>query len=177
MASPAAARSAALKVDWTRVISSLSLKGSTVSQLQAFKKRNEDARRKVQLLQDQPSDIDFAEYRSFLKNQSVIDDIEKAYKSFKPVTYDVSKQIKLIESFETEAVKNAEQTKTTVDAELEDLAVTLKNIQETRPFEDLTVDDVAKARPEIDKRTEEMVSRNRWEVPGYKEKFGDFALM
>ncbi|KAF3916026.1 hypothetical protein AA313_de0205554 [Arthrobotrys entomopaga] len=177
MASPAAVRSAAVKVDWTRIITSLSLKGTTVSQLQAFKKRNEEARRKVNQLRDQATEIDFAQYRSLLKNQAVIDEIEKEYKVFKPVTYDVSKQIKSIESFEAEAIKNAENTKASVDAELADLAATLKNIEESRPIEDLTIDDVAQAAPEIDKRTEQMVSRGRWQVPGYKEKFGDFSLM
>lgn len=29
-------------------------------------------------------------------------------------------------------------------------------------------DDIAKARPDIDRRTEEMVSKGRWMVPGYK---------
>ncbi|KAF3078995.1 ATP synthase d subunit [Orbilia oligospora] len=177
MASPAAVRSAAVKVDWTRIIASLSLKGSTVSQLQAFKKRNEEARRKVNLLHDQPTEVDFSHYRAILKNQAVVDEIERAYKAFKPVTYDVSKQIKTIENFEAEAVKNAENTKASVDAELADLAATLKNIEESRPLEDLTIDDVANAAPEIDKRTEQMVARGRWQVPGYKEKFGDFSLM
>ena len=35
--------------------------------------------------------------------------------------------------------KNAEETKGRVDLELKDLAATLKNIEEARPFEDLTV--------------------------------------
>ena len=126
-------------MDWTRVITSLGLKGQTAASLQAFKKRNEEARRKVNLLSDQPTDIDFAHYRSVLKNTAVIDEIEKAYKAFKPVTYDVSTQLKAIEAFETEAVKNAESTKTAVDSELTDLAATLKNIEEARPFEDLTI--------------------------------------
>jgi hypothetical protein len=36
-------------------------------------------------------------------------------------------------------VKNAEATKEAVDLELKDLAATLKNIEEARPFEELTV--------------------------------------
>lgn len=36
-------------------------------------------------------------------------------------------------------MKNAEETKGRVDLELKDLAKTLKNIEEARPFEDLTV--------------------------------------
>ena len=38
-----------------------------------------------------------------------------------------------------QAVKNAQETKGLVDKELGDLEKTLKNIEEARPFEDLTV--------------------------------------
>jgi hypothetical protein len=121
------------------VTSSLGLRGQTVASLQAFKKRNEDARRRVQLLSEQPSQVDFTHYRSILKNTAVVDEIEKHFSAFKPATYDVARQIKAIEAFETQAIKNAEETKGRVDLELKDLAKTLKNIEEARPFEDLTV--------------------------------------
>jgi F-type H+-transporting ATPase subunit d len=121
------------------VTTSLGLRGQTVSSLQAFKKRNEDARRKVQQLSELPTTVDFSAYRSTLKNTAVIDEIEKRFNAFKPSTYDVSRQIKAIDAFEVEAVKNAEATKEAVDLELKDLAATLKNIEEARPFEDLTV--------------------------------------
>ncbi len=74
-----------------------------------------------------------------LKNQAVVDEIEKRFKAFSPATYDVNRQLKAIEAFEVEAVKNAEATKEKVDLELKDLENTLKNIEEARPFEDLTV--------------------------------------
>ncbi|KAL9110405.1 MAG: hypothetical protein Q9187_008060, partial [Circinaria calcarea] len=170
-------RSAALKVDWAKIGSSLGLKGQTASALATFKKRNDDARRKVQVLSDAPQTVNFAQYRSILKNQSVIDDIENHFKSFKPATYDVGRQIKAIEAFETQAVKNAQETKGLVDKELADLEKTLKNIEEARPFEDLTVDEVVAARPDIDERTSQLVSKGRWQVPGYKEKFGDLSVL
>jgi DNA repair exonuclease SbcCD ATPase subunit len=110
-----------------------------VQGLQAFKKRNEDARRKVQLLSELPTEVDFAQYRSVLKNRAIVDEIEKRFKAFKPETYDLSRQIKAIEAFEVEAVKNAEATKEKVNLQLQDLEKTLKNIETARPFEDLTV--------------------------------------
>lgn len=119
--------------------SSLGLRGQTVASLQAFKKRNEDARRRVQVLSEQPTTVDFSAYRSQLKNTAIVDEIEKRFKDFKPTTYDVNRQIKAIDAFETEAVKNAEATKQAVDLELKDLAATLQNIESARPFEDLTV--------------------------------------
>ncbi|KAI9817495.1 MAG: ATP synthase d subunit [Pycnora praestabilis] len=173
----AVGRSAALKVDWTKIGTSLGIKGQTAAALQAFKKRNEDARRKVTVLSEQPQNIDFSHYRSILKNQAVVDEIENHFKSFKPATYDVGRQIKAIETFEAQAVKNAEETKGKVDMELKDLEKTLKNIEEARPFEDLTVDEVAAARPDIDERTAQLVSKGRWHVPGYKEKFGDLSVL
>jgi F-type H+-transporting ATPase subunit d len=132
-------RSAALKLDWAKVTQSLGLRGTTAASLQAFKKRNEDARRRVQQLSEQPTKVDFAHYRSILKNTAVVDEIEKHFSTYKPATYDVARQIKAIETFEAQAVKNAEETKGKVDLELKDLEKTLKNIETARPFEDLTV--------------------------------------
>ncbi|KAL8803354.1 MAG: hypothetical protein Q9200_006256 [Gallowayella weberi] len=164
----AAGRSAATKIDWTRISSSLGLKGSTASSLQAFKKRNDDARRKVAALKQQPQTVDFAKYRSTLNNTAIVNEIEQHFKQFKPVTYDVDRQLKAIEAFEGQAVKSAEETKGRVDHELQALSKTLENIETARPFDELTVDEVAAAQPEIDKRTEQLVSKGRWQVPGYK---------
>ncbi|KAF2753282.1 mitochondrial ATP synthase [Pseudovirgaria hyperparasitica] len=173
----AVGRSAALKIDWTKIGTQLGLKGATASSLSAFKKRNDDARRKVQVLSEQPQNVDFAYYRSVLKNQTIIDEIEKQFNGFKPASYDVNRQIKAIESFEAQAVRSAEETKGLVDKELKDLEKTLKNIEDARPFEDLTVDEVAAARSDIDERTEQLVSKGKWTVPGYKEKFGDLSVL
>lgn len=132
-------RSAALKLDWTKVAGSLGLRGQTATALQSFKKRNDDARRKVQALSEQAQTVDFNHYRNTLKNQAVIDDIEAQFKSFKPASYDVSRQVKAIDAFEAQAVQNAEQTRGKVETELVELKKTLDNIETARPFEDLTV--------------------------------------
>ena len=132
-------RSAALKIDWAKIGSQLGLKGQTASALAAFKKRNDDARRKVQVLSEAPQSVDFESYRAQLNNRAVVDEIEQRTKSFTPKTYDVARQIKSIEAFEAQAVKNAQDTKGAVDKELSELQKTLKNIEEARAFEDLTV--------------------------------------
>lgn len=119
--------------------SSLGLRGQTAASLQAFKKRSDDARRKVQVLSEQPQTVDFASYRKILKNQAVIDEIENHFKNFKPATYDVNRQLKAIEAFEAQALESAEATKGRVEAELNNLQKTLDNIETARPFEDLTV--------------------------------------
>ncbi|KAI4120941.1 MAG: hypothetical protein LQ338_006662 [Usnochroma carphineum] len=173
----AAGRSAATKIDWAHLSTSLGLKGHTAASLQAFKKRNDDARRKVAALKAQPTSVDFSRYRSTLNNTAVVDEIEGFVKSWKPVTYDVGRQVKAIEAFEAQAVRSAEETRGRVDKEVGALESTLRNIEEARPFEDLTVDEVAAAEPEIDKRTEQLVSKGRWQVPGYKEKFGDLSVI
>jgi hypothetical protein len=121
-----------------------------VAGLQAFKKRNDDVRRKVQLLGEQPTTVDFAQYRAVLKNQAIVDEIEKRFNAFQPATYDLGRQLKAIEAFEVEAVKNAEATKEKVDLELKDLDKTLRS---------------------IDEKTSKLVSKGRWSVPGYKVRF------
>jgi phosphopantetheine adenylyltransferase len=105
----------------------------------AFKKRHDDALRKVRTLSEMPQQIDFAHYRSTLKNRAVIDEVERQFKAWQPKSYDVSRQIKAIEAFEGQAVQSAEETKIAVDKELKELELTLRNIEEARPFEDLTV--------------------------------------
>ena len=136
---PPLQRSAASKIDWANLGAKLGLRGTTAQALQTFKKRNDDARRKVQVLSEQPQQVDFAHYRSILKNTAIVDDIEKQFNAFQVKKYDVGRQIKAIEAYEATALKSAEETKSKVDAELKDLDKTLKNIETARPFEDLTV--------------------------------------
>jgi len=93
----------------------------------------------MQLLSELPTEVDFAQYRGVLKNQAIVDEIEKRFVAFKPASYDLKRQLKAIEAFEIEAIRNAEATKEKVDLELKDLDKTLKNIEEARPFDELTV--------------------------------------
>ena len=73
--------------------------------MQAFRKRHADAQRAAATLSQQPTTVDFAHYRSVLKNKAVVDEAEKLLTSFKPVTYDVGAHVKAIESFEAKAVR------------------------------------------------------------------------
>jgi len=59
--------------------------------------------------------------------------------AFKPASYDVQRQVKAIEAFEAEAVRNAEETKGLVREQVEALEKTLQNIESARPFDELTV--------------------------------------
>lgn len=175
--SAASVAKSAVKLDWAKVTSTLKLAGNTASSLQAFKKRHDNAQKKVYELSKQDTEIDFAYYRSVLKNQDVVNEIEKAYKAFKPVTYDVNKQIKTIETFEAKALENAKETEQKVDTELAELQKTLDNIENARPFEELTIADLHQARPEIKAKVDEMVKKGSFTVPGYTDKFPNLNLM
>lgn len=96
-------------------------------------------RRRHALLSDAPQSVDFAHYRSILNNTAIVDQLEQEYKKFKPITYDVTKELEQIAKFEEVAVKNALETKVGVDKELSALRMTLENIETARPFEELTV--------------------------------------
>lgn len=173
----AVAKSASTKLNWAQVISKLGLTGSTASSLTAFKKRNDEAKKEHQTLTSQSTEVDFEHYRSVLKNTKVVDEIEKAVSGFKPTTYDVSKTLKTIDIFEQKAIENAKLTEKSVLAEIEQLQATLKDIEGARPFDQLTVDDIAKARPDLDEKVNYMIQHGKWEVPSYKEKFGDLTVM
>lgn len=90
-------------------------------------------------LRAQPTSVDFASYRATLGNQAIVDEIESHVHAFKPKTYDVGRQIKAIETFEVQAVQSAQETKAKVDAEVADLTKALKDISETRPWDQITV--------------------------------------
>lgn len=171
------AKTASTKVDWANIISKLGLTGQTSSALSAFKKRHDDAKKEHLSLSQQPTTVDFAHYKSVLSNQKVVEEIEKKVSEFKPVTYDVSKTLKTIEVFEAKAIENAKLTEKSVLDEINQLNATLKDIEGSRPFDQLTVEDVAKARPDLDEKVNYMIKNGKWNVPGYKEKFGDLTVM
>ncbi|UCS23185.1 ATP7 [Nakaseomyces glabratus] len=168
---------AANKLDWAKVISSLKLTGKTATQLSTFKKRNDEARRQLFELEQQPVEVDFSHYRSVLNNSEVVDKIERYVKSYSPVTVDTSKQLGAIASFEKLALENAKETEEIVSKELKALKETLANIESARPFDQLTVDELVKAKPEIDERVAELVKNGKWEIPSYYQKFGNMSVM
>ena len=92
------AQQAAKKVDFAKLIKSLGLTGSTAASLTAFKKRHEEAKKQYIDLSSQSTEVDFNRYRQILKNSKVVDEIEKAVSSFKPVTIDVAIQLDSVES-------------------------------------------------------------------------------
>ncbi|KAF9950863.1 ATP synthase d subunit [Mortierella alpina] len=171
-----AVKAAAAHIDWTKLSTSLGLKTETVAALSAFRKRNEEARRVLSDLKEQKTAVDFAHYRKVLKNQAVIDQVEKSFKAFKPTSYDVQAQIKSIETVEAKALERAKFTATKVESELADLEATLKNIETSRPIDELTVDDVLKSRPEIAEKVDALLSKSKWETKGYNDKFGYVTL-
>jgi F-type H+-transporting ATPase subunit d len=166
-----------LKLDWSKLPTQLGLRGSTASSLASFKKRHDDARRRLQVLSDQPTTVDFAHYREVLKNTAVIDEIEQHFKNFQPKTYDVNKQIKAIEGFEQVAMKNAEETKGKVEVELRSLEKALGDIEGARGWDETTVDEIAEAAPEIDEYVSRLVKKGRWMPPGYQVWKPSFAAM
>ena len=80
-------------------------------------------------------------------------------------------------------VSRAKETETKIDEELKELQATLANIEEARPFEDLTVgsalnrerchlintsqaNEVGEAHPRIVEAVETMIKKGKWTVPG-----------
>ncbi|GAN08660.1 ATP synthase d subunit [Mucor ambiguus] len=169
MASPI--RAAA--INWSKL--SVSLPQETVASLQAFRKRNDEVKRVLAELKEQTTSVDFAHYSKVLKNQDVVQQAEKAVSGFKPVAYNLDAQLNAINQFEAKAVSKAQKTVQQIEHELKDLHATLSNIEGSRPIEQLTVDDIVVAKPEITKNIEESLQKGQFSVPGYKEKFGDIS--
>lgn len=162
---------AAQKIDWTSLLTKL--KPETLAAVNAFRRRHSDLAKQIADLKEQQKPIDFARYRSSLKNTAVVDSAEKAWTSFKPAKFDVAEQLRIIEQQESKAINAAKATEAKVKAELVELGDLLKNIETARPLEELTVDEVVKILPEIDTHTAALAKRGQWIVPGYYEKFGE----
>ena len=60
-------------------------------------------------------------------------------KGFKVKSVDVGRQLKAIEAFEAQAVKQAEETKRTVESEVQQLERTLGDIEGARGWGEVTV--------------------------------------
>ncbi|WOO81358.1 ATP synthase subunit d, mitochondrial [Vanrija pseudolonga] len=172
-----AIRSASANVDWSKIYSGLGLNKETLTELQAFRARNTAAFNKAAAIKATVPELDLAHYKSVLKDQSVIQQAEKVLAEFKPADYDVSKWNGVVDAFEGKAVEAAKATVTKISSEEESLKKTLSNIQDARPFEDLTAAEVGHARPEITHAVETMLKKGKWTVPGYRETFGEFSLM
>ncbi|ODN83370.1 hypothetical protein L202_01522 [Cryptococcus amylolentus CBS 6039] len=172
-----ATKSAASVVDWSKIYTGLGLDKHTVTALQSFRARHTAAINKNSALKSTVPELDLAQYKSVLKDQQAVNLAEKVLGEFKAVDYDVSKWNGVVDAFEGKAVAAAKETVSKISAEESSLQATLSNIKDARPFEDLTVDEVAKARPEIAKAVETMVKKGKWTVPGYREKFGDLSMM
>ncbi|KAJ3218792.1 ATP synthase d subunit [Dinochytrium kinnereticum] len=169
-----AARSAVTKIDWAALGSKL--KPETLAAVNSFRRRHAELVKTVSELKEQSTTINFDQYRGVLKNQKIVNDAEKAFAAFKPATYDLSEQIRIIEQQEAKAIISAQKTQEKVNVELLELNELLTNIETARPVDQLTVDDVARAYPELDKTVEKMIKRGQWTVPGYYERFGEFQV-
>lgn len=96
---------AAAAIDWSKLTVSLGLKKETVAALQAFRKRNDEARRVVSALKEQKTDINFEHYRKILKNKSIVNEAENALRAFEPAKIDLTTQMRAVETIEAKAVR------------------------------------------------------------------------
>ncbi|KAJ9096362.1 hypothetical protein QFC21_005183 [Naganishia friedmannii] len=172
-----AAKNAVSKVDWTKITSGLGLGKETLTELGAFRARHAAAAAKNASLKASIPEVDLARYKSILKDQRAVEQAQKVLSEFKPVSYDVAKFTSAIDAFEGRAVEAAKATVNKISSEEKDLQSTLSNIQDARPFEDLTITEIAEAQPQITHAVETMIQKGKWTVPGYREKFGEFSLM
>lgn len=172
-----AGRKLLTSINWPVISSVLSKHTEVTKSLGSFRKGYEEAERQLSQLKEADRPIDFEHYRRILKNKDIVDKLEKAAKTQKIVKVDLADQLKTISAFETKAVASAELYVKETEANLADLSETVKNIDQARPVTQLTVDDVVKAKPEVVKKTEEMVKQGKFTVDGYDEKFPSLSLL
>ncbi|KAJ3130889.1 ATP synthase d subunit [Physocladia obscura] len=166
--------SALKKVDFGKLAATL--RPDTVAALNTFRRRHADLTKKIGELREAQTSVDFAAYRAVLQNKKIVNDAEKAFQLYQPRAYSLAEQLRAIDAQEAKAVAAAQATEARINQELAELKDLLVNIETARPIDQLTVDDVVQAVPEIDAVVEKMAKRNQWRVPGYYEKFGEFRV-
>jgi len=98
----AVTRSAATKIDWTGLAGKL--RPETVASLQAFRRRHTELNATIAELKAQLKDVDFDTYRKTLRNTTLVDEAEKAFKSFSPAKFNIAEQLKAVDEQEAKAV-------------------------------------------------------------------------
>ncbi|PIA17546.1 ATP synthase d subunit [Coemansia reversa NRRL 1564] len=164
-------------INWPVVSSVLSKHAEITKSLGSFRKSYEMAEGELTQLKEANRPVDFEYYRRVLKNTEVVDRLEKIAKAQKITKVDLASQLETISAFETKAVASAELYVKETEANLADLSETVKNIEQTRPITQLTVDDVVKAKPEVVQRAEEMTKKGQYTVDGYDEKFPSLVMI
>lgn len=96
--------SAVSRINWGKLAGAVASRQHTQASLITFRKQYDDIKRQLSLLEENKVNVDFAQYRKTLSNQKVVDQLEATFKKFKPVTYNLESQKKIIAAFETKAV-------------------------------------------------------------------------
>ncbi|KAJ1889753.1 ATP synthase d subunit [Coemansia sp. RSA 376] len=164
-------------INWPVVSSVLSKHTEITGSLAAFRKGYEEAERQLTQLKEADRAIDFDHYRRILKNNDIVDKLEKVARAQKIVKVDLADQLKTISVFEAKAIASAELYVKETAANLADLNETVANIETARPVTQLTVEDVVKAKPDVVQYTEEMVKQGKFTVDGYDERFPSLSLL
>jgi F-type H+-transporting ATPase subunit d len=125
--------------DWSKIYTGLGLGKQTITSLQEFRARHTTALNRNSALKATTPEIDLSHYKGLLKDQSAVQNAEKVLREFKAVDYDVTKFNSAVDAFKGKAVEAAKATLKKIETEEGSLKDTLANIQEARPFEDLTV--------------------------------------
>jgi F-type H+-transporting ATPase subunit d len=147
-----------------KVLQKLSVRPETLSKIKAIQSRQ------LQLLK-MKSDLT-AELQTLNGHAMVKGKVS----DFKPQRLDMNEQLNIIRKEKQIAIQEALKTQEFVTKEIKELQVLLGDIEQARPIDQLTVDDVANAYPQLDSIVEKMAKRGQWKVPGYYEKFGEFAI-
>ncbi|PVU99606.1 hypothetical protein BB559_000564 [Furculomyces boomerangus] len=171
------ARKLVQAIDWPRVSAVLARKPEVVKSLSAFNKKFQEVDRELVLLKEQKLDLDFDHYRKVLKNKKIVDDMELKFKSYEIKKLDTKEHLKIIGEFESSATASATGYASELETKLSGLFETVGNIENARPVNQVTTDDIVTARPETIAEVEDMVRKGEYTVPGYDTKFPDLSVV
>ncbi|XP_065657909.1 ATP synthase subunit d, mitochondrial isoform X2 [Hydra vulgaris] len=146
-----AGRKIAIKaVDWAKL--GASIPKALSADFNGFRVKHEEIRGRLLLLPEKPTPIDWSYYQKNVKNQALVKKFHDAYSKV-VVPRPVDTESKNIENkkkeFDIEAMKANEET----TAAIAQLQAEIEQIENSKPFEEMTPEEYVEKHPDIAKKT------------------------
>lgn len=167
----------AKRIDFKKIAESFRLAKTTLSSLENFEKRYNEAVKTHYELSKEDLKIDFESYRKNLKNGKIVDSIKLKYESFVPKKIDIKKNLELIEKFQKKAIESAEKAKKVTENEINELRELVEIIKKVRSYDEITESEIMEASPDLKKIVEYMEENDKLTVRIYDEEVGNKSLV
>lgn len=153
-------------LNWTKILSKCS---PTVRKtILETRSHHEDLRRQIQEQKQSIPKLDFGLYRQSLPKElwKIVDEAENQFKAYKIPKIDVNSSIKELEAERELKTKLSQEFIINLECKVEKLKEQLKKLENSKPVDEITVEDVYEMHPELREQVHEAIRNDHWAVGG-----------